>query len=116
MLGVPGNPVSAGVCAVLFVRAAMCALQGLDPLPPEIPAVLGEPLGANDRRQDYLRARATWREDGRLEVHPAAKQDSSMLATFARADCLIKRPPFAPAAPAGAPVSVVPLAAGPIGV
>jgi molybdopterin molybdotransferase len=116
MLGVPGNPVSAGVCAVLFVRAAMCALQGLDPLPPEIPAVLGQPLDANDRRQDYLRARATWRADGRLEVHPAAKQDSSMLATFARADCLIKRPPFAPAEPAGTPVSVVPLASGPIGV
>jgi molybdopterin molybdotransferase len=116
MLGVPGNPVSAGVCAVLFVRAVICALLGLDPLPPEIPAVLGQPLGANDRRQDYLRARATWRGDGRLEVHPAAKQDSSMLAVFARADCLIKRPPFAPAAPAGAQVSVVPLASGPIGV
>ena len=34
LLGLPGNPVSVGVCAVLFVRAAICALLGLDPAPP----------------------------------------------------------------------------------
>jgi molybdopterin molybdotransferase len=116
MFGLPGNPVSAGVCAILFVRAAIRALLGMDPSLPEVPAVLGEPLGANDRRQDYLRARAAWREDGRIEVRPAAKQDSSMLAVFARATCLIKRPPFAPALPAGATVPVVLLASEPIGV
>jgi molybdopterin molybdotransferase len=116
MLGLPGNPVSAGVCAVLFVRAAICALQGVDPSPPEIPAVLGQPLGANDRREDYLRATATWRDDGRLEVHPAPRQDSSMLAVFAHATCLIKRPPFAPATAAGTPVQVVWLTPHPIGV
>ena len=37
-------------------------------------------------------------------------------ATFARADCLIKRPPFAPAIPAGTAVSVILLGAGPVGV
>jgi molybdopterin molybdotransferase len=116
LLGLPGNPVSAGVCAVLFMRAAICALLGLDPAPQEVPAVLGAPLAANDRRQDYLRARAEWCEDGRLEVVPAPRQDSSMLATFARADCLIKRPPFAPAIPAGTVVSVILLGAGPVGV
>jgi molybdopterin molybdotransferase len=115
MLGLPGNPVSAGVCAVLFVRAAIRALLGLDPALPEVAAVLGAALGANDRRQDYLRAQSTWRQDGRLEVHPAPRQDSSMLAVFARASCLIKRPPFAPAAPAGATVPVVLLASDPVG-
>jgi molybdopterin molybdotransferase len=110
MLGLPGNPVSAGVCAVLFVRAVICALLGLDPSLPEISAVLGQPVGANDRRQDYLRAQARWREDGRLEVHPAAEQDSSMLAVFTRSTCLIKRPPFAPALPVGAAVPVMLLA------
>ena len=115
MFGLPGNPVSAGVCAILFVRAAIRALLGMDPSLPEVPAVLGEPLGANDRRQDYLRAHAAWRKDGRIEVRPAGKQDSSMLAVFARATCLIKRPPFAPALPAGATVPVVLLASEPIG-
>ncbi|HYZ26653.1 MAG TPA: hypothetical protein VE597_07080, partial [Geminicoccaceae bacterium] len=76
----------------------------------------GAPLAANDRRQDYLRAQAAWGEDGRLTVVPAARQDSSMLATFARADCLIKRAPLAPAIPSGTPVSVLMLGSGPVGI
>jgi molybdopterin molybdotransferase len=116
LLGLPGNPVSAGVCAVLFVRASIYTLLGLDPAPPEIPAVLGAPLDANDGRQDYLRASAVWRADGRLEAVPAARQDSSMLATFARADCLIKRPPFAPAIPRGTAVTVLPLGPALVGI
>jgi molybdopterin molybdotransferase len=116
LLGLPGNPVSAGVCAVLFVRSAICALLGLDPAPPEVPAVLGAALGANDRRQEYLRASAAWRDDGRLEAVPAARQDSSMLATFARADCLIKRAPFAPAMPRGTAVPVLLLGPAPVGI
>jgi molybdopterin molybdotransferase len=116
LLGLPGNPVSVGVCAVLFVRAAICALLGIDPAPPEVPAVLGAPLGANDRRQDYLRASAVWRADGRLEAVPAARQDSSMLATFARADCLIKRAPFAPPVAQGTTVAVLPLGPALVGI
>lgn len=116
LLGLPGNPVSAGVCAVLFVRAAICALLGLDPAPPEVPGVLGAPLGANDRRQEYLRASVAWRDDGRLEAIPAPRQDSSMLATFARAGCLIKRAPFAPAMTAGTPVSVLLLGSAALGI
>ncbi len=116
LLGLPGNPVSVGVCAVLFVRAAIYALLGLDPAPPEIPAVLGASLDANDGRQDYLRGNAVWRPDGRLEAVPAARQDSSMLATFARADCLIKRAPFAPAIPPGTAVAVLPLGPALVGI
>jgi molybdopterin molybdotransferase len=116
MLGLPGNPVSAGVCAILFVRAAIRAMLGLDPAPPEASAVAEEPLGPNDRRQDYLRARARRRDDGRLGVAPMAKQDSSMLAIFVAADCLIIRPPHAPAAAAGTTVPVLPLAPDAIGV
>ncbi|HEX2479683.1 MAG TPA: gephyrin-like molybdotransferase Glp [Geminicoccaceae bacterium] len=116
LLGLPGNPVSAGVCAVLFVRAAICALLGLDPAPPEVPGVLGTPLGANDHRQEYLRASVAWRDDGRLEATPAPRQDSSMLATFARADCLIKRAPFAPAKAPGTPVFLLLLGSAPLAV
>jgi molybdopterin molybdotransferase len=101
---------------VLFVRAAICVLLGLDPAAPELPALLGAPLGANDRRQEYLRASMVWRDDGRLEAVPAARQDSSMLAIFARADCLIKRAPFAPAMTRGTAVSVLPLGPAPIGI
>jgi molybdopterin molybdotransferase len=116
LLGLPGNPVSSGVCAVLFVRAIMNCLQGLDPNPTEIAAVLSGSLGANDQRQDYLRATTRWRPDGRLEATPSTRQDSAMFALFARADCLIKRRPFAEKAVDGDPVTVLPLSPAPIGV
>ena len=57
LLGLPGNPVSPGVCAVLFVRAAIAALLGLDPAPPEVPAVLGRASGGQ-RPPPGLPARA----------------------------------------------------------
>jgi molybdopterin molybdotransferase len=109
LLGLPGNPVSSAVCAILFVRAAIKRLQGLDHNLLEMPAVAGANLKENDRRQDYLRATACWREDGRLEATPANRQDSAMFALFAGADCLIKRRPFAEKAAPGDPIAVIPL-------
>jgi molybdopterin molybdotransferase len=106
VLGLPGNPVSAFVTATLFLRPLIAAMAGAaDPLPRTLRAVLADPLPANDRRQDYLRATIV---DGRVSA--AAVQDSSMLATLARATCLIVRPPHAPPAAIGDPVEILPLA------
>jgi molybdopterin molybdotransferase len=116
LLGLPGNPVSSGVCAVLFVRSVIRTLQGVEAAAPEIPAVLGAPLEANDRRQDYLRATWRWLSDGRLEATASKRQDSSMFQIFAGADCLIKRAPHAAPAPAGSAVVVLPLGPASIGV
>ena len=97
VLGLPGNPVSAFVTALLFVRPAIARLAGAaDPLPRTTAAILGEDLPANGERADYLRAE---RRDGR--VWASTVQDSSMLLTLARSTCLIVRPPHAPAARAG---------------
>lgn len=106
VLGLPGNPVSAFVTCAIFLKPLIAAMAGArDPSPTAYPAMLGAPLTENDRRQDYLRA--TTRE-GR--VYPADRQDSSLLATLAEADCLIVRAPFAPAAEAGDWVSILPIA------
>jgi molybdopterin molybdotransferase len=106
VLGLPGNPVSAFVTAFLFLRPLIAHMAGaLDPLPRTASALLGEDLPANDHRQDYLRA---FTRDG--HVFPARLQDSSMLLTLARADCLIVRAPHAPALPAGEPVEILPIA------
>jgi molybdopterin molybdotransferase len=106
MLGLPGNPVSAFVTATLFLRPLIAAMAGAaDPLPRMLRAALAEPLSANDHRQDYLRATIL---DGRVSA--AALQDSSMLATLARATCLIVRPPHAPPAAMGDVVDILPLA------
>ena len=116
LLGLPGNPVSSAVCAVLFVKAVIRRLQGLDPNPEEVPATLGSNLDANDERQDYLRANLNWKETGFLVATPAPRQDSAMYATFANADCLVKRAPFAARAAAGDPVTVILLNLSGVGV
>ena len=108
VLGLPGNPVSAFVCALLFLRPLIRALLGLPAGPPERqPARLGAALGANDRREDYLRARLAPGPDGAPVATPFDRQDSSMLARFVEADALVVRAPHAPPAPAGAPVEII---------
>ncbi len=113
VLGLPGNPVSSLVCATLFLRPAIAVMLGrnLESAAPET-AILGSGLGANDRRQDYLRARIETDREGRRVAWPFERQDSSMLATLAQADCLVVRAPDAPAAEAGEVVEIVPLRGG----
>lgn len=97
VLGLPGNPVSAFVTGLLFVKPMVAHLAGAaDPYPMTTRAFLGDPLPANGPRTDYMRAEL---HDGRAYV--ARIQDSSMLLTLARAGCLIVRPPHAPAAERG---------------
>ena len=104
MLGLPGNPVSALICGLLFLRPAIASLLGQTPFPSLVrSAILGAGMKANDNRQDYVRARL----DATGAVIPFPVQDSAMLSSLAAAHCLIIRPPFAPAANAGDPVQVM---------
>jgi molybdopterin molybdotransferase len=111
VLGLPGNPVSAYVCAVLFLIPLIRQLAGRsDVAPAPETARLGRDLPANDERADYLRAVLTTGSDGIPVATPAPVQDSSMLMPLARADCLLVREPFAPAAKAGDRCSIIRLA------
>jgi molybdopterin molybdotransferase len=113
MVGLPGNPVSTLVCALLFLRPALDRLSGITiPEEPAPTARLGIALPENDRRQDYLRSRRTRAADGTLEVFPFEAQDSSMMRLLAMADCLVVRPPHAPAIAADAMVPIVPFPGG----
>ena len=109
ILGLPGNPVSSVVCAILFLAPAIRALLGAPDAgsDPAEAAVLGGDLPPNDGRQDYLRATLARRADGAPEATAHARQDSSMLSVLARSDGLIVRAPHAPAARAGEPCSVI---------
>jgi len=108
VLGLPGNPVSALICAILFLLPALARLSGLPAAPPPtVPARLATPLPANDRRADYLRATLAADSAGRLVATPIASQDSAMLRRLAQADALIVRPPHALAAPEGADIAVI---------
>lgn len=106
VLGLPGNPVSAFVTARIFLLPLVAHLSGARaPLPAMRTATLGEPLPGNGPRADYMRAA---HRDGRVVA--AQIQDSSMLRTLARADCLIVRQPHAPAANPGDSVEILDIA------
>src|SRR5215510_2365834 len=101
VLGVPGNPVSAYVCAFLFLAPLIRKLAGrtdIEHLPQS--ARLGCDLQANDERADYLRAIIQGGANGPVAT-PLPAQDSSLMTPLAQADCLLIREPYAPAAVAG---------------
>jgi molybdopterin molybdotransferase len=107
-LGLPGNPVSAIVCATLFLLPALARLSGLPPAaPPVSQGIAGTALAANDGRADHLRATLHTDESGQLVATPFPVQDSAMLKRLAHADALILRAPHAPALPAGAPIAMI---------
>jgi molybdopterin molybdotransferase len=108
VIGVPGNPVSSYVCTFLFVVPLIRALSGRGaPQNMRESALLGRDVGANDVREDYLRARLEERDDGSLIATPVNHQDSSLLANLAAAQALLIRAPFAPAAKAGTPCEIL---------
>ena len=110
VLGVPGNPVSAYVCAFLFLVPLIARLSGRSDVErrPEA-ARLGRDLPANDERADYLRAVLTPGPDGPIAT-PLPAQDSSLMAPLAKASCLLIREPNAPAASSGSPCVILKLA------
>lgn len=112
LLGLPGNPVSTGVCGIIFVAAALNAMLGRDPLPQYRHAVLDHDLPENDTRQDFLRAKVYLDDQGQHHAEAFSKQDSGMLAVFAHADALIMRPAHAPAVTRGSIVPILPIPAG----
>ncbi len=113
VLGLPGNPVSAFVCAFLFLLPALNRLGGLaGDVPRPVEARLGAPVAANDHRADHLRAALSADSGGTLVATPFDRQDSSLLQLLANAGCLILRAPHAPALQVGAMVPVLRLDLG----
>ena len=108
VLGLPGNPVSALVCAVLFLGPLLERLQGMAGAAPAVSAArLGGALGPNDGRADHIRATLEVAEDGSLAATALVRQDSSMLRALNESDALIVRAPHAPALGIGDAISVI---------
>lgn len=86
-LGLPGNPVSAYVTAVLFALPLLRHAAGCPaPLPVHRPAILGAPVAAGGGRLEYLRGAI----DDNGCVAPLPSQDSASLRTLAKAQVLIR--------------------------
>ena len=109
LLGLPGNPASAFVCAEMFLHPIVNAYQGAPSAPATLAARLADDLPANGPREHWLRARLSY-ADGCVTVRPYGDQDSSLVSVFALSDALLRRLPGAEAASAGTVVEVLPLA------
>lgn len=113
VLGLPGNPVSSLICAIVFMVPALDRMQGVATAArPRHTVRLAVPLRQNDEREDYLRATLSYDSGGEPRVTPFSRQDSSMVSRLAQADCLIVRAPHAPPADAGETVEILPLPEG----
>jgi molybdopterin molybdotransferase len=108
VIGLPGNPVSSYVCGFLFLVPLIRQLSGRSVVHHRREtALLGRDLGANDQREDYLRARLEVRGDRAWIATPVGHQDSSLLGNLAAARALVIRPPFAPAVAAGSACDIL---------
>lgn len=108
MLGLPGNPVSAIVCAHLFLVPLLDHLQGLVGEHRTRRARLSVPVEANGPRTHYMRARLSV-SDGLPQIAPMGSQDSALLTILSEADALLIRPLGDGPQPAGAIVDYLPI-------
>jgi len=109
VLGLPGNPASALVCAHLFLRPLMEAMLGRDPQAciAASRARLAHALPANGPREHYLRARLWADDNGQLTAKAFEDQDSSLISVFAGANALISLQSNTSALEQGAMVDVL---------
>ena len=108
ILGLPGNPVSALMTGLIFLRPAIARLCGTPDVADETEtALVDRDLPANGVRHDYVRATRFIGADGAARVTPLPSQDSSLSRALADADCLIIRAPHSPALPTGSPVPIM---------
>ena len=106
MLGLPGNPVSAIVCAHLFLLPMVRAMLGRpDATPAPREARLTVDLPANGPRAHYMRARLA----AGPAISPFDRQDSALLSILSQADALLIRPVDGPPCRAGDTVPYLPL-------
>jgi molybdopterin molybdotransferase len=89
VFGLPGNPVSAMVTFLLFVRPALLALQGADPQVTRVTARAAQDLPRTPGRDEAVRVRLHRDEhDGALTATPTGPQGSHQLSSMLGADGL----------------------------
>jgi molybdopterin molybdotransferase len=109
VFGLPGNPVSSLVGFLLFVRPTVLALQGHpDPAPPFRPGILAADLRQRRERDDFVRARIAWNDDGPV-LDPIAGQESHMIVRTTAADAIVHVPRGDSVVAAGARIRFLPL-------
>lgn len=109
-LGLPGNPVAAFVCFILYVRQALLALAGSAWQPPRrflLEADFDIARKKPDRRE-FLRGTIVDGEDGIRRVAKFPRDGSGLITSLREADGLIEIPEEATALAKGDPVRFLP--------
>jgi molybdopterin molybdotransferase len=107
VFGLPGNPVSAMVTALVFIKPALRAFLGhAEPAPWSLP--LAAPTPPNTARRHYMRARLVHTPTGPM-ADPISQTDSGHTSSLAAADLLIIQPEHDPGQPAGSIVAALPI-------
>lgn len=112
LFALPGNPVSAYVSFELFVRPAIRALMGIEPVHrPVVGATITEAVASSPAaKRQFLRARyeaPSGSGSGLGEVTPVGGSGSHLVTALAHANALIIVPEGTTSVAAGASVSVV---------
>jgi molybdopterin molybdotransferase len=92
VFGLPGNPVSALVTFLLFVRPALRALTGLDPAQPRTTAILDEVYEKRPGRAHAVRVSLQLADDGWHATPTRPEQASHILTSMLGADALAMVP------------------------
>ncbi|GAB5455086.1 MAG: molybdopterin molybdotransferase MoeA [Henriciella sp.] len=103
VLGLPGNPASAMVCAHLFLSQ----LVGHDWSRSLVKGQIAQDVPANGPREHFMRARLKVSDKGGFVIDPTINQDSSLLRPFLSCNALLRREPNAPALATGALVEAL---------
>ncbi|WDQ98460.1 molybdopterin molybdotransferase MoeA [Devosia sp. J2-20] len=105
VFGLPGNPVSAMVTAIVFIKPALRHWLGLTPQTPwHLPLAAATP--ANTARRHFMRAQLQQTPNGPMAL-PISQTDSGHTSSMALADLLIVQPEQAPGQAAGTLVETI---------
>lgn len=107
IFGLPGNPVSAMVTALVFIRPALRKWLGYaEPTRWHLPLASATP--PNTARRHFMRARLVHTTTGPV-LEPISQTDSGHTSSLAAADMLIIQPENDPGQPAGTIVEAMPI-------
>jgi len=109
IIGLPGNPVSTIVTALLLLKPVITHLCGSVPFPPtRLKASLDGELSHQIGRAEYMRAHFT-QKNKEIWVSSNQDQSSNRLSSFLDSNCLIEIPKEEGNVSAGSTVDIIPL-------
>jgi molybdopterin molybdotransferase len=112
IIGLPGNPVAAVICFLLFARPVLTALGGGDwPVPRSFQVPADFTMVKKPGRREYLRARLASGPNGGWVARRIEREGSGILTSLSEADGLVELPEETTRVERGAPVAFVPFGA-----